>query len=104
VTVLRYFGERWDAPIMEGAIEVPVPGGACMWCDEGFEHDDSGWVWANGPAAHLECALRQVLGGVNHQLGLCTCCGGTRDPDPPGLTQREAARAAMKLHTQRGFG
>lgn len=48
--------------------------------------------------AHWECGLRSVVGGVNHQKGLCTCClGGTLDPDPEGMTRREAARAATDL-------
>jgi hypothetical protein len=46
------------------------------------------------PPLHWECALRAVVGGVNHQKGLCMCCGGTEEPDPPGLTRREAAKEA----------
>ena len=45
--------------------------------------------------AHQECALRAIIGGVNHLRGLCTCCGGTLPPDPPNVTQREAARLAV---------
>ena len=44
---------------------------------------------------HYECHMRQVLGGVNHQDGNCYCQGGTMEPDPPGLSAREAARAAL---------
>lgn len=43
---------------------------------------------------HEECALRSVLGSVGHLRGTCSCRGGTEE-DPPGLTKREAARAAM---------
>jgi hypothetical protein len=47
---------------------------------------------------HWECWQRQVIGGVNHQRHACTCCGGTEPPDPPGMTRREAARAAVALY------
>lgn len=44
---------------------------------------------------HWECAIRAVVGGVNHQKGLCMCCGNlAMPPDPPGLTRREAAKEA----------
>lgn len=101
---MRWFGERWDAPIMDDAVECDLPPGACMHCGELFVDGDVGWVFCAGQAAHTECAVRSVIGGVNHQLGLCLCCGGTMDPDPPGLSVRDAARAALKLHLQRGHG
>lgn len=49
---------------------------------------------------HLECLFRAVVGGVNHLEGRCSCYGGDRpgecrDPDPPGLSPREAARTAL---------
>lgn len=44
---------------------------------------------------HNECALRMVLGGLNHLKGRCSCCGGTDPPDPEGMTRREAAVAAV---------
>ncbi len=45
--------------------------------------------------SHPECALRMVIGGLNHLLGWCSCCGGTEPPDPEGMTRREAAIAAV---------
>lgn len=50
---------------------------------------------------HTDCFIRGVVGGVNHQLGKCKCCGGTEPPDPPGMTLREAARAAVRLFEER---
>lgn len=44
---------------------------------------------------HWECAARAVLGSVGHQKGECSCHGGTAE-DPPGMTRREAAQAALK--------
>lgn len=101
---IRYFGERWPSAMFEEAEECDLPQGVCMYCDEPFEPGDSGFLYCNGPAVHLECGMRQVVGGVNHQLGLCTCCGGTLGTDPPGLTPREAARAAWKLFQTKGQG
>lgn len=40
---------------------------------------------------HIECGIRSVIGGINHQRGLCICCGGTEDPDPPNVSRRIAA-------------
>jgi hypothetical protein len=45
---------------------------------------------------HRECARRSVIGGLNHLRGTCTCCGGTDDPDPPEMTKRQAAIAAVE--------
>lgn len=102
---MRYFGERWDAPILDDAVEVDVPVGTpCIHCEEPIEAEDSGWLYANGPATHAECGVRSVIGGVNHQLGRCSCQGGDQPPDPPGLSRREAARAATKLFMNRGQG
>jgi hypothetical protein len=51
-------------------------------------------------AIHRECLLRQFVGSVGHQLGTCSCHGGTAD-DPPGMTRREAAIAATELYRMR---
>lgn len=44
---------------------------------------------------HEECSIRAVIGGLNHLMGSCTCCGGTEPPDPPRLGKREAAKQAV---------
>jgi hypothetical protein len=51
---------------------------------------------------HIECAMRLVIGGLNHLLGRCSCCGDTEPPDPPELTRREAARAALAHYASKG--
>lgn len=94
---MRWFGESWGAPMNDDCPQVDVPFGAqCIHCLELIDEDDRGVVYANGPVAHVECHFRSFAGGVNHQLGKCCCCGGTEPPDPPGMTSREAARAAME--------
>jgi hypothetical protein len=52
-------------------------------------------------AYHRECHLRQVTGSVGHQLRQCSCYGGDRE-DPPELSVRDAARAAVALWEGRG--
>lgn len=107
-TAAAWFGRPWGAggvaPVCEDGQHIATPvGSLCLWCDEPIEADDSGVVTpyidaainVHQAAQHVECFLRQALGGVNHIEGRCTCCGGDRDPDPPGLTNREAAIAAV---------
>jgi hypothetical protein len=67
----------------------------CLWCDEPVTDLDLR-APNYGPPMHWECGLRSVVGGLNHQLGRCMCCGGTEDPDPPHLSRRDAARAAAE--------
>ncbi len=67
----------------------------CPLCDEPILENDKKSSFMN-PLAHWECGMRGVLGGVNHMIGRCTCCGGTEPPDPPGLSRRQAAREAVK--------
>lgn len=78
----------------------------CFECNEPIAgHIDwitvsSGAIWTG--ARHRECALRAVVGGLNHQLGRCTCCGGTEPPDPREMTKREAALAAVAYYRSAG--
>jgi len=64
----------------------------CYWCDEPILPNEPTAPFT--PSQHWECGLRSVFGGVNHINGLCSCCGGNLDPDPEGLSRREAAKAA----------
>jgi hypothetical protein len=64
----------------------------CQYCNEPILEGEL----AAG-ALHRECAVRMVAGSVGHQLGLCSCHGGT-DEDPPGISRREAARQALQLY------
>lgn len=54
--------------------------------------------------AHWECGFRAIIGGLNHQMGRCTCCGGTEPPDPPNMTSRQAALAAVGYFYSRKAG
>jgi len=48
-----------------------------------------------GGRMHRECLLRNVVGSLAHQVGTCSCYGGTRHDDP-NLTLRENAKAAAR--------
>jgi hypothetical protein len=75
----------------------------CIHCGEPVTEQDRRFTYANGPVVHAECDLRAIAGSVGHQLGRCSCFGGDEE-DPPGMTKREAARAAAALfvHMQTG--
>lgn len=70
--------------------------GDCERCGEPFGRSDES-EYIHPGFFHTECAARMVIGGMNHLLGRCTCCGGTEPPDPPDLTKREAARNALAV-------
>lgn len=59
--------------------------GNCEWCEEVLDRVDQ--------RMHPECLVRVLLGSAAHQLGDCSCSGGTRE-DPPDVTRREAAKLA----------
>jgi hypothetical protein len=91
-----WFGRNWGAPICaeDTSVETPV-GETCRHCGEVIVDGDQGEVSSNGDVFHIECRMRMVLGGVNHILGTCMCCGGTDDPDPPNVSKRKAALLAV---------
>lgn len=101
---MRWFGVAPWAPICEDCERVPVPvGQGCARCSEKIIPGDDGLVIPHhGLDAeprelpwHRECHLRSIVGGLNHQRGKCTCCGGTEPPDPPWLNKRQAAIVAV---------
>lgn len=79
----------------------------CPHCNEPIAPGDTSGpiitrIGADGrvdcPRLHLECSMRSVIGSVGHLLGKCSCPGGTGEmDDPPGMTKREAAKAAYEL-------
>ena len=103
---MKWFGHPGGAPYESDCPHVGTPvGEPCAWCDEVFDEMDDGLLLpVLGDAArteaayHYECHLRQLVGGLNHQRGTCTCCGGPNPPDPPELNRRQAAKQAVLFH------
>jgi len=118
----RYFGPRpWGVAIDEPQLmdeKAPV-GELCYRCGEPIDAGDFGlimpawpapsrplntkelgfWRGANLPSrkiAHRECFLRCIIGSVGHLEMRCSCFGGSAE-DPPEMSRREAAIAAVKL-------
>lgn len=78
---VQFFGDRWDAPRVDHAVQVPTPvGELCLYCAEPIEDGDrglltpaylqqeSGFGWSVEPL-HLECDLRSV----SHLYRQCRC-------------------------------
>jgi len=73
----------------------------CVYCGE-LVLDGERDSWLLNATAHLECSARAILGSVAHQEGRCSCfVEGSAEEDPPGMTKREAARAALGLAKRR---
>jgi hypothetical protein len=107
----KYFGRRaWGDAVFDHRLRMPTPvGEECLHCGEPIAEGDAGIVMpcielgedghARAPkrAQHRECFLRTMVGSVAHQEGRCSCFGGKdEDEDPPGMSKREAARAACQ--------
>jgi hypothetical protein len=99
-----YFGEPWDAPALDGAVQVPTPEWqACALCGEPVMASDRGWIRGHltaGPDGrpvtrvvphHAECELLSVAG---HLVGVCSCTGWD--------SGRPAAREAWRRLTEHG--
>jgi hypothetical protein len=102
---MKVFGNAWWPDDVQRT-ETPA-GQVCQRCHEAIAAGDAGVImpYYNGQAWysdawHRECYLRMVVGSVGHQLGRCSCHGGTEE-DPAGMTTREAARAALLLFEER---
>jgi hypothetical protein len=78
--------------------DYPTSASHCAHCEEAIVPGDLVAPANDGAVLfHTECMLRMVVASVGHQLGRCSCHGGTED-DPPGMTVREAALAAVELY------
>lgn len=97
---MKVFGKPWAHEDLE---QIPTPvGQLCLYCVEPIVEGDLGvempYLDLKGETTvvqHRECFLRGIFGSVGHQKQQCSCYGGTEE-DPPGLTLREAAKAAAE--------
>lgn len=105
-TTMRFFGPTlWGSALLDPSAAMSgTPAQPCLHCHEGFDANDYGIVLPHvGPegmsfvSLHRECQMRALFGSVGHQQGQCACYGGTQE-DPPGMTAREAAKAAYALY------
>ncbi len=86
--------DQGDLPIAEGHHDTRRGDLPCV------PHDPT--LFGPGGAAgctsnlHRECFFRILGGSVAHQLKRCACYGGEDAGDPPGMTLREGARAALR--------
>lgn len=75
-----YFGEPWDVPALDGAVQAPTPiGRPCITCESPIENGDRGWLRPTVisdrlslVAIHAECELATIVG---HTVGICGCTG-----------------------------
>jgi hypothetical protein len=74
----------------------------CAYCDEEIGDGDSVMPFNNGEVLmHRNCGLRGITGCVAHLNRTCSCfVPGSTELDPPGMTRREAADAAVRLWEQ----
>jgi hypothetical protein len=87
---VRAFGE-WDAPVTDDAEWIAVPlEFSCMYCQEPFEEGDNGCIYPTGYAAHRECQLRAVWGGIGHIVDHARYCRSELGTDA-GLTMRQSS-------------
>jgi hypothetical protein len=70
----------------------------CPLCDEPIVAGDVlSKSQVNGGPAHHECVFRSFAGSVAHIERRCGCyVKGSDEHDPPGMSRREAARAALR--------
>lgn len=75
----------------------------CQHCGEPLLPDEPrSPMMVNGQPVHHECGARMVLGSVAHVEGRCSCYVPDADElDPPQLTRRQAAKAALDAYMAR---
>lgn len=110
-----YFGPVTAMKEWEFLIATPV-GELCLWCEEAVAEGDVGTVTSyvdivDGQEAvsrrviHHECSLRQVIGSLAHVEGRCSCVDpGADETDPPTMSRRQAAQAAVAAWQARDHG
>lgn len=99
-----WFGrESWCLITDEGTrLDTPI-GSPCLHCEELVDYGDHGYIrpylGTDGKryvAVHRECDFRLSMGGVEclKRQRAGTHVVGDHEPDPPGLSKREAAQAS----------
>lgn len=94
---MKWFGITLADP---DEVRIPTPvGQTCSFCQEPIRTGDRGCTIPDLSGGenpfHFECHMRMVVGSLAHQQERCSCFGG-EEHDPPGMTLRQAARAAFE--------
>ncbi len=109
--MMQWFGDRAPNHFWR---RMNTPAGEnCDYCEEVILESDCGFCQADCGVIELDqgkllryetryvwhrnCFLRTVTGSVGHQMSLCRCFGGDFE-DPPGMSRREAANAAVEYY------
>lgn len=67
----------------------------CQYCEEPLTSEERQKDFFMR-ALHAECFARMILGSCAHLQKRCSCfIPGSTEGDPPGMTRRQAARAAV---------
>lgn len=70
----------------------------CVFCGELITYADPREDYGDARRAHRNCGLRAVIGSVAHLERRCSCfVPGSQENDPPGMSKRQAADAAVEL-------
>lgn len=70
----------------------------CIYCEEEILTGETPpAIFEHVQNMHHECFLRGIFGSVGHLQKRCSCYGGTEE-DPPDMTPRQAAKAAVELY------
>jgi hypothetical protein len=83
--------------------EVATPVGAqCAHCRERIVEGDDGWLSSNDVPFHRACWMRSIIGSIAHIEERCGCfVPGATENDPPEMTRRQAAEAALAAWNER---
>lgn len=74
----------------------------CLFCDEPVTGAGVPVSTLTGPRTnHRECALREVLGGIGHQIAHEYWCTQMHDPDA-GLSRHQSARMVAFMYEMMG--
>lgn len=96
---MNYFGNPWNDFLKEYGNQQAVPvGEACLWCNEEILENDRGIFLSSEDGDkpnHVECFLRQIVGSVAHQKGLCSCCGAKEEKFSDMTPRQEAILACV---------
>jgi hypothetical protein len=69
----------------------------CVHCEEPVEDWDQCHAFME--PMHHACGFRAVAGSVAHIQKRCGCyVAGSKEEDPPGMTKRQAAEAALEAY------